>query len=65
MVKTLVTLFWALVIGQVVGYIMTALSSVPDPEYWTVGISLAFGLFVLFVRAIALPKTEKEAGGSK
>ncbi|RZI48761.1 YjzD family protein [Lactococcus kimchii] len=57
--KLIVTLFWALVLGQVVGYIATALSGVPDPELWTTLISLLFGLFVYLFQAVAVEKDAK------
>ncbi|QDK70660.1 DUF2929 family protein [Lactococcus protaetiae] len=54
--KLIVTLFWSLAIGQVAGYIMTALAGVPDPELWTTLISLIFGFFVYIFQAIAVEK---------
>ncbi|AYG01852.1 DUF2929 family protein [Lactococcus allomyrinae] len=57
--KLIVTLFWSLAIGQVAGYIMTALAGVPDPELWTTLISLIFGFFVYIFQAIAVEKEAK------
>ncbi|MDR0199860.1 MAG: YjzD family protein [Streptococcaceae bacterium] len=59
--KLIVILFWSLLVGQVVGYIMTALAGVPDPDLWTTGISLVFGVFIWIIGAIAIDKPKKEA----
>lgn len=53
------TLFWSLALGQVVGYVATALAGVPDPELWTTIISLIFGLFVYLFQAVAVEKEAK------
>jgi len=59
--KIIVTLFWSLAIGQVVGYIMLQLAGVKSfPEPWVIGVSLIFGLFVLLINAIAIPKKGNE-----
>lgn len=57
--KIIVTLFWTLTIGQVVGYIMTALMGFPDNTIWTAIISVFFAIFVLVFNAIAIPKDVK------
>lgn len=59
--KLIVALFWSAVIGEVAGYIMTALAGVPDSAVWTLIISLIFGLFVYIVSYICVenPKTAK------
>lgn len=40
---------------------MTALAGVPDPDLWTTGISLVFGVFIWIIGAIAIDKPKKEA----
>ena len=57
--KLIVTLFWSLALGQVVGYVAPALAGVPDPELWTTIISLIFGLFVYLFQAVAVEKEAK------
>ena len=57
--KLIVTLFWSLALGQVVGYVATALAGVPVPELWTTIISLIFGLFVYLFQAVAVEKEAK------
>ena len=57
--KLIVTLFWSLALGQVVGYVAAALAGVPDPELWTTIISLIFGLFVYLFQAVAVEKEAK------
>ena len=57
--KLIVTLFWSLALGQVVGDVATALAGVPDPELWTTIISLIFGLFVYLFQAVAVEKEAK------
>ncbi|MDR0298386.1 MAG: YjzD family protein [Streptococcaceae bacterium] len=59
--KLLVTLFWALVIGQVVGYIMTALSGTTDNVAGTAIVSLLFGCFVYALSALTIAKPTKKA----
>ena len=54
--KFIVTLFWSLVIGQVVGYIMTALAGVSDNVITTAIVSVFFAIFILVFDAIAIPK---------
>jgi hypothetical protein len=57
--KIIVTLFWAAAIGQVVGYIMTALVQVPDNPLFALVISLCFGLFILLFEAVTIDKKGK------
>jgi hypothetical protein len=52
--KVLVTLFWLAVIGEVVGYIMTALAGVADKPFSTLVVSLVFGLFVLLISKVGV-----------
>ncbi|MQW22073.1 MULTISPECIES: DUF2929 family protein [unclassified Lactococcus] len=52
--KLVVALFWSVCIGQVAGYIMTALAGVTDNVFWTLIVSLIFGLFVYLVSNIAV-----------
>ncbi|PCS00380.1 DUF2929 family protein [Lactococcus fujiensis] len=59
--KLIVALFWSAVIGEVVGYIMTALAGVADNAIWTLVVSIIFGLFVYVASNIVVtnPKEEK------
>lgn len=57
--KIIVTLFWAAAIGQVVGYIMTALAGVPDNALATLIVSLVFGLFIVLFNAVAISANGK------
>ena len=59
--KLIVVLFWAAAIGEVVGYIMTALAGTPDNAVWTLIISLIFGLFVYILNLVAIGKDAKPA----
>ncbi len=58
--KLIVALFWSAVIGEVVGYIMTALAGYPDNAVWTLIVSLVFGLFVYLVSILGVGKEAKE-----
>lgn len=58
--KVIVTLFWALFIGEVVGYIMTALAGVPDNPIAVGIVALVFGVFVLILSKIALLENTSE-----
>jgi len=58
--KVVVTLFWAAVIGQVVGYIMTALAGAKDNVLGTLIVSLFFGLFIVLFNAIAISPDKKK-----
>ncbi|MFC4653385.1 DUF2929 family protein [Lactococcus nasutitermitis] len=58
--KLIVALFWSVVLGEVAGYIMTALAGVPDNATWTLGVSLVFGIFVYIVSIVAVGKDTKE-----
>jgi len=51
-------LFWAVILGQVVGYIGGALSSSPYDFTMTTIISLVAGLIVILISAVATPKKE-------
>ncbi|GBG96075.1 DUF2929 family protein [Lactococcus termiticola] len=57
--KVIVTLFWTLVIGQVVGYIMTALAGVPDNPLYVLYASIGFAIFILIFQAIAVTPQKK------
>ncbi|HAP14549.1 MAG TPA: DUF2929 domain-containing protein [Lactococcus sp.] len=57
--KVLVTLFWSAVIGEVVGYIITALAGVPDEPLSTLIVSLVFGLFVLLISEVGVVQPKK------
>lgn len=54
--RYIVTLFWAVILGQVVGYIGGALSSSPYDFTMTTIISLVAGLIVILISAVATPK---------
>lgn len=56
--RYIVTLFWAVILGQVVGYIGGALSSSPYDFTMTTIISLVAGLIVSLISAVATPKKE-------
>ncbi|WP_430604445.1 hypothetical protein IGJ19_000961 [Enterococcus sp. DIV1368b] len=56
--RYIVTLFWAVILGQVVGYIGGALSSSPYDFTMTTIISLVAGLIVILISAVATPKKE-------
>ena len=56
--RYIVTLFWAVILGQVVGYIGGALSSSPYDFTITTIISLVAGLIVILISAVATPKKE-------
>lgn len=58
--KLIVALFWSAIIGEVAGYIMTALAGDPDSVTWTLIISLIFGLFVYLVSILGVEKEAKE-----
>lgn len=58
--KLIVALFWSVVIGEVAGYIMTALAGSPDNAVWTLVVSLIFGLFVYLVSILGVGKDVKE-----
>ena len=57
--KLIVTLFWSLALGQVVGYVATAHTCKSGYELWTTIISLIFGLFVYLFQAVAVEKEAK------
>lgn len=56
--RYIVTLFWAVILGQVIGYIGGALSSSPYDFTMTTIISLVAGLIVILISAVATPKKE-------
>ncbi len=57
--RYIVTLFWAVILGQVVGYIGGALcDSSPYDFTMTTIISLVAGLIVILISAVATPKKE-------
>ena len=56
--RYIVTLLWAVILGQVVGYIGGALSSSPYDFTMTTIISLVAGLIVILISAVATPKKE-------
>ncbi|MGM0318182.1 MULTISPECIES: YjzD family protein [unclassified Enterococcus] len=56
--RYIVALFWAVILGQVVGYIGGALSSSPYDFTMTTIISLVAGLIVILISAVATPKKE-------
>lgn len=56
--RYIVTLFWVVILGQVVGYIGGALSSSPYDFTMTTIISLVAGLIVILISAVATPKKE-------
>ncbi|CAM3140935.1 DUF2929 family protein [Lactococcus hircilactis] len=58
--KLIVALFWSAVIGEVAGYIMTALAGVADNTVWTLAVSLIFGVFVYVISKIGLLNPAKE-----
>ena len=55
--KIIVTLFWSIVIGQVVGYIMTALAGVPDKPLAVLIASIVFAAFVVVFKYAAIVET--------
>ena len=58
--KLIVALFWSAVIGEVAGYIMTALAGAADDAVWTLIISLIFGLFCYIISYVVVDKPAKE-----
>ncbi|MBO0462735.1 MULTISPECIES: YjzD family protein [Enterococcus] len=62
--RYIVTLFWAVILGQVVGYIGGALTSSPYDFTMTTIISLVAGLIVILISAAATPKKETTSSHS-
>jgi uncharacterized membrane protein len=56
--KYLVVTFWTVILGQVVGYIITSLAGVPIQVMNTLVVSLIVEVFVLAIIKVAIPKEE-------
>lgn len=54
--KYIITLFWAFVLGQVVGYLGNALIGAPYDFQLTTILSLIVGVIVILIGTIAPPK---------
>ena len=57
--KYIITLFWAFVLGQVVGYLGNALIGAPYDFQLTTILSLIVGVIVILIGTIAPPKESK------
>lgn len=54
--KYIITLFWAFVLGQVVGYLGNAMIGAPYDFQLTTILSLIVGVIVILIGTIAPPK---------
>ncbi|MGX7197619.1 YjzD family protein [Enterococcus olivae] len=53
--RYIVTLFWAVLLGQVVGFLGGALTSTPYDFTWTLICSIIVGLFIIIIGKVAVP----------
>ena len=58
--KYLTVLFWSLVLGQVLGYILSALQGTPDNIQLVAIGSVFFAGFVILLAHVMKPKTVKK-----
>lgn len=58
--RYLITIFWAVVLGQVVGYLGGALSSTPYDFTLTTIFSVIAGLLILLVAQVATPSKKSK-----
>ncbi len=57
--KYIVTMFWAFILGQVVGYLGSALIGAPYDFQLSTVLSLIVGLIVILIGTVAPPKESK------
>ncbi|NVY95744.1 YjzD family protein [Lactobacillus sp. DCY120] len=58
--KYLVTLFWTIVYGQILGYIGAALTSRSDQPGLALGVSVVVGLIICILPKLLQPQTSKK-----
>lgn len=53
--RYVMTLFWAILLGQVVGFLGGALTSTPYDFKWTLICSILASLFIILIGKVATP----------
>ncbi|OFI46825.1 YjzD family protein [Floricoccus penangensis] len=56
--KFFTVLFWSMILGQILGYILSALQGTPDNYFIAAGISIYMAVFVYFLGNVIKPKAE-------
>ncbi|OFI50427.1 hypothetical protein BG261_00655 [Floricoccus tropicus] len=56
--KFLTVLFWSMILGQILGYILSALQGTPDNYLIAAGMSIYMAVFVYFIGNVIKPKVE-------